>query len=481
MNYSFTSFHRARNSFTIIAFVCLIRAIALAADAPSPSESPAPGSSPTATPPPLLDGKIYDRFLGSYQFPSGDLIVIGRSSRALYYYESGTRRVRAMERAQEVTANQETWVSGPSLLVYAPVESRITFQRKDSGEITGLAFADGKAPPRLATKAGLYREELVTYPTKGATLAGTLLLPKGPGPHPAVVCVHGSGRQTRNGNASGMRFVADDFARHGFAVLIYDKRGSGDSTGDWSTETFDDLAGDVIAGVEVLKTRRDIDATRIGFWGISQAGWIMPLAAARAKDIAFIICVSGAGSGSTVAQQVLYSTEVEMRAKQIPADEIKQVLEATNLFFEYLRAGAGADGTRLNTAVQRLQQNPKLNDWLPSLSTEVDWNKRDKWYFLYPIDFDAAPLWSQYKGPVLGIFAELDALTKTQSVVPAFAAALSSRPNNDLTITVFPRACHDILEAQKVDDSALGELKTFAPGYFDTMTDWLSKRMELKR
>jgi hypothetical protein len=82
---------------------------------------------------------------------------------------------------------------------------------------------------------------------------------------------------------------------------------------------------------------------------------------------------------------------------------------------------------------------------------------------------------------VLGIFGELDALTKTKSVVPAFAAALASRANNDFTITVFPRACHDLLEAQKVDDSALGELKNFAPGYFDTMTDWLSKRIIVKR
>ena len=232
-----------------------------------------------------------------------------------------------------------------------------------------------------------------------------------------------------------------------------------------------------MAAVDALKTRQDIDATKIGFWGISQAGWIMPLAAARSKNIAFIICVSGAGCSSTVAEQVLYSTEVEMRAKQVPPEEMKQVLDANSVFFVHLRAGAGSDGSTLDTMVRGLQENPKLKEWLPPLSTEIDWKKRDKWYFLYPIDFDARPLWNEYKGPVLGIFAELDALTQTQRVLPAFTTALVSRTNNDFSITEIPQACHDILEANKIDDSALGELKNFAPYYFDLMTDWLSKRI----
>jgi dipeptidyl aminopeptidase/acylaminoacyl peptidase len=406
MNYFHAHLSRPLNLFSVIGVASLVQSLAFATSAPTPEASPSPTATTT---PPLLDGQTYDRFLGSYQFSSGDLIVIGRSSRALYYYEPRTRRVRAMERSPAAAVPKEEWVAGPSLLVYSPAESRITFIKNEAGEIINLAFTDGTAPPQIAEKADLYREERISFPTKGAKLAGTVLLPKGRGPYPAIVCVHGSARQTRNGNASGMRFVADHFARHGFAVLIYDKRGAGESTGDWSTESFDELAGDVVAAVDALKKRQDIDATKIGFWGISQAGWIMPMAAARSKNIAFIICVSGAGCGSTVAEQVLYSTEVEMRAKQIPPAEMKQVLDANNAFFEQLRAGAGSSGSTLDVMVRRLQENPKLKEWLPPLSTEIDWTKRDAWYFLYPIDFDARPLWNQYQGPVLGIFAELDA------------------------------------------------------------------------
>jgi pimeloyl-ACP methyl ester carboxylesterase len=475
MNCFYPPLSRPWVAFVMSGIAALIQATTFGASDPTPQGSPV-----AAATPPLLDANTYDRFLGPYQLSSGDLIVIARSSRALYYYDPRTRRVRAMERAQESSPEKETWMAGPSLLAYSPVESRITFYKNKAGDVSSLAFADGAAPAQIAKRADFYREERVKFPTRGATLAGTLLLPNGRGPHPAVVCVHGSGRQTRNGNAAGMRLVADHFARHGVAVLIYDKRGAGESSGDWSTEAFEDLAGDVTAAVDTLKRRKEIDATKIGLWGISQAGWIMPMAAARSKDIAFIICVSGAGCGSTVAQQVLYSTEVEMRAKQISPDDIKQVLDANSVFFEHLRAGAASDGSRLDAMVRRLQENTKIKDWLPPLSSEIDWVKRDKWYFLYPIDFDASPFWKQFSRPVLGIFAELDALTQTQRVVSAFATTLGARSNTDFTVTVFPRACHDMLEGQKVDDSALGELKTFAPGYFEVMTDWLSKKVSLK-
>jgi alpha/beta superfamily hydrolase len=83
--------------------------------------------------------------------------------------------------------------------------------------------------------------------------------------------------------------------RHGMAVLTYDKRGVGGSTGDWNTASFEELASDVVAGFRYMKTRDDIDSTHIGLLGVSQAGWVMPLAALRAKDIAFLISVSGPG------------------------------------------------------------------------------------------------------------------------------------------------------------------------------------------
>ena len=90
-------------------------------------------------------------------------------------------------------------------------------------------------------------------------------------------------------------FLADYFARHGIAALTYDKRGVGASTGNWEEASFDDLAGDALAGVELLKSRTDINRKQIGLWGLSQGAWLVELAASQSKDIAFIIAVSGGG------------------------------------------------------------------------------------------------------------------------------------------------------------------------------------------
>jgi alpha-beta hydrolase superfamily lysophospholipase len=104
------------------------------------------------------------------------------------------------------------------------------------------------------------------------------------GKHPAVILVHGSGAENRAYVLPFARFLV----RRGAAVLGYDKRGVGGSTGDWKTASFEDLADDVVAAFEYLKSRRDIDPAQIGLLGVSQAGWVMPLAAVRAKNVAFL-------------------------------------------------------------------------------------------------------------------------------------------------------------------------------------------------
>ncbi len=124
-----------------------------------------------------------------------------------------------------------------------------------------------------------YKQEQVNCRNGDVTLAGTLFIPSTKKRHPAVLFLHGSGTATRDGN----RFLADHFARQGVATLIFDKRGSGSSTGNWREADFNDLAKDVLACVQVLKSRKDIDTKKIGLVGASQAGWVAPLAASMSR------------------------------------------------------------------------------------------------------------------------------------------------------------------------------------------------------
>jgi dipeptidyl aminopeptidase/acylaminoacyl peptidase len=111
-----------------------------------------------------------------------------------------------------------------------------------------------------------YRTEELSFSNADATLHGTLYLPRGPGPHPAIVLVHGSGRQPRD----EYRFYARQYARHGVAALAYDKRGRGASTADLDAATYEILAADAAEAVEAVRRHRAIDETRVGLWGLSE-------------------------------------------------------------------------------------------------------------------------------------------------------------------------------------------------------------------
>jgi uncharacterized protein len=153
------------------------------------------------------------------------------------------------------------------------------------------------------------RIETLTLASKGAQLAATLHLPEGTGPFPVAVLVHGSGRITGGQMASshGYRLLS-----MGMAVLAYDKRGVGGSSGEYtgigpgnSERMFDLLAADALAGVDALSRRSGIDPKRIGIVGVSQAGWIAPLAASRSERIAFVVLLSG--PAVSVGEEIAYS------------------------------------------------------------------------------------------------------------------------------------------------------------------------------
>jgi len=138
-----------------------------------------------------------------------------------------------------------------------------------------------------------YRKERVTYHNGDTLLSGILWLPGNPDPHPALVIVDGSGKTTAERMEASIRVFVD----LGFACLSYDKRGVGDSEGKYLGGLDIDiplLASDVVAGVNYLKTRKEVDNSQIGLLGQSQAGWIIPVAAAESEDVSFIVIFSGA-------------------------------------------------------------------------------------------------------------------------------------------------------------------------------------------
>ncbi|HYR10023.1 MAG TPA: alpha/beta fold hydrolase, partial [Longimicrobium sp.] len=156
--------------------------------------------------------------------------------------------------------------------------------------------------PQLPRPPFPYREEQATVQSvEGVRLAGTLTLPQGAGPHPAVVLVSGSGPQDRDETLLGHKpflVLADYLTRRGIAVLRLDDRGVGASTGAFAAATSDDFARDAQAAVRWLRARPDVADDRVGIVGHSEGGLIAPLVASRTPEVAFIVLLAGPGTPS---------------------------------------------------------------------------------------------------------------------------------------------------------------------------------------
>ena len=151
------------------------------------------------------------------------------------------------------------------------------------------------------------RQVEVQFISEGDMISGTLWLPEGDGPFPALVLGHGSGKSTRHDAG----FAAKHFSENGVAFLTYDKRGVGNSEGTYvgrnnvSKKNLKLLAKDIAAGVSYLKSRNDIVAKQVGLWGVSQAGWILPIAANIVDELLCTILISG--PTVTVGEEAYYS------------------------------------------------------------------------------------------------------------------------------------------------------------------------------
>lgn len=251
---------------------------------------------------------------------------------------------------------------------------------------------------------GSHDEVEVRFTCVGAVQAGTLYLPKSDGPHPAVVWVHGSGPMTRL--TFGSTGIVATLVQAGVAVLSYDKRGAGESEGHCCPGDeghFNLLAADAAGAIKTLASRPDIDPSRIGLIGASQAGWIVPVAAAVTDHLAFTAMVD--------APAVSYGVE--------------------KVFSHLTGEEGGADPHSDEEIAQRLA------------SIEAS-------------GFDPAPLLAQMTVPGLWIYGGQDRSQPTTSSVDVLDHLRAD--GHDFTVIVYPQADHGLLDTHPSDPRALPAL-----------------------
>jgi len=241
--------------------------------------------------------------------------------------------------------------------------------------------------------------EEITFRNGDVLFKGILTKPDIDSPYPVVIVIHTSNHGIRDFGV--YQHLTKLLPPRGIAVFLYDRRGSGDSTGDFETASFFDLAADAQAAIDHLKMRSDIDAKHIGVWGMSQGGWIAPLAASKSADVSFVIAVSAVGV--TPAEQMNYSAEFELRERGFSDEALKRMLELRSLVDEYYRGKA--DRSEVQGKLDMFQKEA----WFPFAYLDEDLPEDptlEKWYQV--MDFDPIPIIRQVNVPVLLLFAEND-------------------------------------------------------------------------
>ena len=290
-------------------------------------------------------------------------------------------------------------------------------------------------------------------------LAGSLYLPAGPGPFPAMVCNHSSGDQQRYDGA----FMADFLANRGISVLIYDKRGDGLSTGDWRTASFEELADDCIAGIHFLQTIPSINPKAIGIFGHSQGATISPIIVARCPDIAFNIAAAGFAV-SPSKQDVFRVTNILRHKAHFNKAVTDSALRFYKIWLEVARTGKGWDD------MQKENQRVRSAGWYSWVQPPDSGNWAWSWYRMAG-NYNFTPFWQKVKIPTLLLYGKKDEITPVEPSRRRIESALRKADNSKFQLVMFPNAIHYFAEVKKEGDLWA---KT-TPGYYDRIYNWIAE------
>lgn len=293
--------------------------------------------------------------------------------------------------------------------------------------------------------------------------------PASAGPHPAIVFLQGSGPHDRGPS----RPYAERLARRGLAGLIYDKRGTGESGGDWTRSSLDDLARDAVAALEHLRTLRGIDPERIGLWAPSQGAWVATVAAGLSDRIAFAIVISG--GGATPREVETYAYERALERAGVSDAQRTEVRVLLDRYFIYLGSGEGREALEQRIEAARRQA------WYPLVALDrvlPSPGNREHWEWV--ASYDPAPGIARMRLPILLLFGDRDEQQPTPLALSRWRQGLSAAGNDEVTVKVFPGADHFLRTApagHPGDDPHAAEPPPVADGFWETVEGWLAAQL----
>lgn len=330
-----------------------------------------------------------------------------------------------------------------------------------------------------------YKSEEVKFENKidSVTLAGTLTFPESGNNFPAVVLITGSGAQNRNEELLGHKpfLVLSDFlTRNGFAVLRFDDRGIAESTGDFSTATSEDFTKDVLSAVEYLKSRDEINRSKIGLIGHSEGGLIASIAAVKSDDVAFIVLMAGPGiAGDSI---LILQSDLIQKAGGTSEEEIQKSLKIQREIYSIIIKSED-DNTlkdqlreKFNDEFSKMTEEEKAQLGDPEVYLNIQIKTLTSSWFKFFLKYNPQPTLEKVKCPVLAIDGENDLQVPPKQNLSAIGSALKRGGNKNFETKMLPGLNHLFQTSATGAVSEYGTIEeTISPLALETMLDWIKK------
>jgi len=349
------------------------------------------------------------------------------------------------------------------------VEQKLDFRRSDQ-------FLE-LVRPQNPVKPYPYKEEEIAFPNGKAkiSLAGTLTLPRAPGPFPAAVLLSDSGPHDRDESIVGHRpflVLADHLTRKGIAVLRFDKRGIGKSTGDYANATTEDFAGDAEAALVYLKTRKEVDPKKTGLIGHGEGGVIAPLVAAHSSDVAWIVLLAGPGLNGE--DTLLLQSELILKTAGVDDEQIAKTREFNKQTYALVRQEK--DTATLQAKLSDLVENSGMSASLPPAALQSQVRLMVSPWFRFSLDYDPVPTLQKTVCPVLALNGEKDLQVAPKENLAKIQKALQDGGNKDFQTAELPGLNHLFQHSPTGSPTEYGSiLETMAPEALNAASDWVLK------
>ncbi len=333
--------------------------------------------------------------------------------------------------------------------------------------------------PQEPTKPYSYYSEDIIFENKkaGITLAGTLTLPKSDGVFPIVILISGSGPQNRDEELLGHKsflVLSDYLTKNGIAVLRYDDRGVAASKGNFKTATSLDFSTDVEAGIEYLKTRKEINKSKIGLIGHSEGGIIAPMVASKSKDVAFIVLL--AGTGIQGDQLLLLQQQLIGKASGMSDEDLQKNKLSNTKIFDIVNKSTSTEQLQIDLT-NYIKQNPNAEK--PAEMSDDDFVKLQLKQIATPwmhyfIKHNPATTLEKVKCPVLALNGEKDLQVPPKENLGAIKVALSKGGNKKVTLKELPNLNHLFQECKTGSPQEYATIEqTFSPIALTEILKWI--------